>query len=71
MELPIGYHLKMNRKFLRRHSPVRMDKRYIERRESMKEPMIEITRASENWITGLIELGILEVTEEGVKCAEK
>lgn len=37
----------------------------------MKEPMIEIPRASENWITGLIEMGILEVTEDGVKCAEK
>lgn len=37
----------------------------------MKEPMIEIPNASENWIAGLIELGILEITEEGVKCAEK
>lgn len=37
----------------------------------MDKTIIDIPRASENWITGLIEMGILEVTEDGVKCAEK
>lgn len=37
----------------------------------METPMIEIPRASDSWILGLIEMGILEVTEDGVKCAEK
>lgn len=36
----------------------------------MKYPIIPIARASEMWIAGLIDAGILEVTENGIKCAE-
>lgn len=36
----------------------------------MKEPMIKIDRAPESWIIGFIDLGILEVTEEGIKVKE-
>lgn len=36
----------------------------------MKEPIIEIPRARESWIAGLIDAGILEVTEDGLKCKE-
>ncbi len=36
-----------------------------------KTPIIPISRASESWIAGLIEAGILEVTENGLKCKEK
>lgn len=37
----------------------------------MKKPIIPIPRASESWIVGLIELGILEPAEDGLKCKEK
>ena len=37
----------------------------------MLEPMIEIPRASEDWIYGLIDMGILEVTEDGIKIAKE
>lgn len=36
----------------------------------MKEPIIPIPRASEELINALIEAGILEVTENGLRCAE-
>ena len=41
------------------------------RRNTMKTPIIPIERASENMIEYLIKAGILIVTEDGVKCAEK
>lgn len=37
----------------------------------MKTPIIEIPRASENLVKALIYAGILEVTDEGIKVAEK
>lgn len=37
----------------------------------MKQPIISINRAPESWIVGLIEMGILEVTEDGIKCAQQ
>ena len=37
----------------------------------MKAPIIEIPRASEKMIQALINAGILEVTDEGIKVAEK
>lgn len=37
----------------------------------MKQPIIPIPRASEKLVEALIKAGILIVTEEGVKCAEK
>lgn len=37
----------------------------------MKKPIIPIPRASESLIKALIAEGILEVTEEGLKCKEK
>lgn len=37
----------------------------------MKTPIIPIERASEKLIEFLIKAGILIVTEDGVKCAEK
>ena len=36
----------------------------------MKEPIIPIERASENWIMGLISIGILVITETGLKAAD-
>ena len=42
-----------------------------ERRNAMKTPIIPIERASENLIECLIKAGILIVTEDGLKCAEK
>lgn len=41
-----------------------------ERSEKMQKPIIPIPRASENVINALVEAGILEVTEEGIRCAE-
>lgn len=41
-----------------------------ERRSLMQEPIIAIYRASESWIYGLIKMGILEITEDGLKCRE-
>lgn len=40
------------------------------RRNTMKTPIIPIERASENLIKALIDAGILEVTEDGLKCKE-
>lgn len=37
----------------------------------MKQPIIPIPRASEELVEALIEAGILIVTADGVKCAEK
>lgn len=37
----------------------------------MKTPIIEIPRASESTINALINAGILEVTENGIKVEEK
>lgn len=38
----------------------------------MQKPIIPIERASEGWIIGLIEAGILEISEDGaIKCTEK
>ena len=37
----------------------------------MKNPIIPIPRASEKLVKSLIDAGILIVTENGVKCAEK
>lgn len=37
----------------------------------MKTPIIPIERASESLINALINAGILEVTEDGIKCKEK
>lgn len=37
----------------------------------MKTPIIEIPRASENTIKALINAGILEVTDDGIKVTEK
>ena len=36
----------------------------------MKQPIIPIPRASENLIEELINIGILEVMEDGIKCKE-
>ena len=36
----------------------------------MKSPIITIPRASESTIQALVNAGILEVTEEGIKVAE-
>lgn len=36
----------------------------------MKEPIIPIKRASEDWIMGLISIGILVVTEDGLHVAD-
>lgn len=36
----------------------------------MKTPIIPIERASEETIKALIEIGVLEVTENGLKCKE-
>ena len=36
----------------------------------MKPPIITIPRASESTIQALVNAGILEVTEEGIKVAE-
>ncbi len=36
----------------------------------MLKPIIPINRAPESWIRALIDAGILEVTEEGIKCKE-
>lgn len=37
----------------------------------MKEPIIQIPRVCESWVMGLVSIGILEVTEEGIRCVEK
>lgn len=37
----------------------------------MKQPIIPIPHASEELIEALVKAGILIVTENGVKCAEK
>lgn len=37
----------------------------------MQTPIIPIERASESVIVALINAGILEVTEDGLKCTEK
>lgn len=37
----------------------------------MKQPIIPIPRASEKLVKALIDAGILIVTNNGVKCAEK
>lgn len=37
----------------------------------MKQPMIPIPRARESLIEELINMGILELTEDGIKCKEK
>ncbi len=37
----------------------------------MKEPIIQIPRAGESWVMGLVSMGILEVTEYGIRCVEK
>lgn len=36
----------------------------------MKEPIIQIPRAGESWVMGLVSMGILEVTEDGIRCNE-
>lgn len=36
----------------------------------MKKQIIPIERASESTINALIEVGVLVVTEDGLKCAE-
>lgn len=36
----------------------------------MNKPIIDIPRASESTIQALVNAGILEVTEEGIKVAE-
>lgn len=36
----------------------------------MKEPIIPIKRASEDWILGLVRLGILVITEDGLHVAD-
>lgn len=36
----------------------------------MKQPIIEIPRANENLVKALINAGILEVTENGIKVTE-
>ena len=46
------------------------DREDKERRNTMKTPIIPIERASENLIKALIDAGILEVTEDGLKCKE-
>lgn len=38
--------------------------------EDMKQPIIPINRASEALVNALIDAGILEVTEEGLKVKE-
>ncbi len=35
-----------------------------------KEPVIQTRRAGESWIMGLVAMGILEVTENGIMCRE-
>ncbi len=42
----------------------------MEGSEKMKQPIIPIERASEEMVNTLIVLGILEVTEEGLKVKE-
>ncbi len=37
----------------------------------MKESIIQIPRAGESWVMGLVSMGILEVTEDGIRCKEK
>lgn len=37
----------------------------------MKTPIVEIPRASESTIKALINAGILEITDEGIKVTEK
>ena len=37
----------------------------------MKEPIIPIERASEQTVQALISAGILEVTEDGIRCKEE
>lgn len=36
----------------------------------MKEPIIPVRRAGESWIMGLVAMGILEITENGITCKE-
>ena len=35
------------------------------------KPIIEIPRASEELTLALVEMGILEIIEDGIKCVEK
>ncbi len=37
----------------------------------MKESIIQIPRAGESWVMGLVSMGILEVTKDGIRCKEK
>lgn len=37
----------------------------------MKKPIIPIERASEATVKALVRMGVLEVTEDGVRVAEK
>ena len=36
----------------------------------MQQPIIPIERASEDLVNALIAVGVLEVTEDGLKCKE-
>lgn len=38
--------------------------------KTMQKSIIPIPRCNELWIAGLIDMGILEVTEEGLRCRE-
>lgn len=42
----------------------------MERSDRVQKPIIPIPRASEDVINALVAVGILEVTEEGIRCAE-
>lgn len=43
----------------------------MEGSENMKQPIIPIPRVSEGWVNALINAGILEVTEAGLKVKEQ
>ena len=36
----------------------------------LDKPIIESPRASEELILALVEMGVLEITEDGIKCVE-
>lgn len=47
-----------------------IEKIEVKKGETMQKPIIPIPRCSEMWIAGLIDMGILEITEDGLRCKE-
>ena len=70
---PYGVEVKVTTRLSDKKDTASAQGAYILTKEggkAMKKPIIPIDRASENLIKALIDAGILEVTEDGLKCKE-